>query len=118
MTIGCVFVYGSLKPGFSRWPALEEFVDCRRTPTSDEIEGQLWDTTRGWPAMTDGVGHIKGFLVRLRPERVDAALCRLDWIEGVDAGLFERAQVTTESGSVAWDVPLGRGGRWLCPPRR
>src|SRR4051794_12154075 len=95
-----VFVYGTLKPGHSRWPQLAPFAD--EDPITDAIHGSLWRTPYGWPAATKGNRSIPGAVVRLRPRKKADALALLDRIEGVDAGLFQRSIVTTEKRQRCW----------------
>src|SRR4051812_18766428 len=95
-----VFVYGTLKPGYARWPHLAPFAD--EDPTPDAVEGILWRTPHGWPAATVGNRSIPGVVVALRPRKTADALALLDRIEGVDAGLFQRSIVTTEMGQPCW----------------
>ncbi|WP_370512209.1 gamma-glutamylcyclotransferase [Skermania sp. ID1734] len=95
-------MYGTLKPGQSRWPALAYYVDSTKPVLSAEIEGQMWATPWGWPAVTAGMNIVRGVLVTLRPDRVTEALTRLDEIEGTSSGLFERVAVTTRSGTPCW----------------
>src|SRR4051812_5959460 len=97
-----VFVYGTLKPGRSRWAALAPFVARSTHPRDASVRGRLWDTAHGWPAMTDGDGDVAGVLVPLDPARCPEALARLDQIEGVATGLFERVRVTTADGTPCW----------------
>ena len=99
MSIDRLFVYGTLKPGQSRWPALAPFVDPLEPVVAAEVEGQLWATPWGWPALTRGTGPVRGVLVTLRPDGLEDALARLDEIEGVDTGLFERVATTTCAGT-------------------
>lgn len=98
MSINRLFVYGTLKPGQSRWPVLAPFVDPREPVVAAEVGGRLWATPWGWPALTPGTGPVRGVLVALRPDRVGDALARLDEVEGVDTGLFERVATTTRAG--------------------
>jgi gamma-glutamylcyclotransferase (GGCT)/AIG2-like uncharacterized protein YtfP len=100
VSIDRLFVYGTLKPGQSRWPALAPFVDPLQPAVAAEVEGQLWATPWGWPALTAGTGSVRGVLVTLRHDRVEDALARLDEIEGVDTGLFERVAAQTSDGTV------------------
>ncbi|MFW3171370.1 gamma-glutamylcyclotransferase [Geodermatophilus sp. CPCC 206100] len=96
-----VFVYGTLKPGRSRWPALEAFTvpgSARETT----LRGRLWETPYGWPALTDGADDVPGVLVVLDRLRAADALARLDAIEGVAVGLFERVRGTTADGCDCW----------------
>ncbi|MGY1703535.1 gamma-glutamylcyclotransferase [Geodermatophilus sp. SYSU D00697] len=97
-----VFVYGTLKPGRARWPALAPFVDRSNGPRVATVHGRLWDTAYGWPAMTDGGDDVPGVVVPLDPARCPEVLARLDLIEGVASGLFERVRVTTADGTLCW----------------
>lgn len=94
-----VFVYGSLKPGRSRWMHLEPFAAATEVA---EVRGQLWQSPWDWPALTEGDRAVPGVLVTLDPAHVDEALHVLDGIEGVDAGLFERDRTTTTGGTECW----------------
>ena len=100
MAVDRLFVYGTLKPGQSRWPALAPFVDPLEPPVAAEVEGELWATPWGWPALMPGTGSVRGVLVALHLDRVKEALARLDEIEGVDTGLFERVATKTRGGTV------------------
>ncbi|MGY1684435.1 gamma-glutamylcyclotransferase [Geodermatophilus sp. SYSU D00867] len=97
-----VFVYGTLKPGRSRWPVLAPFADAMTGAWETSVRGRLWDTGHGWPAMTAGDGEVRGVLVPLRTSRTTDALALLDAIEGVATGLFERIRVTTAEGTTCW----------------
>jgi gamma-glutamylcyclotransferase (GGCT)/AIG2-like uncharacterized protein YtfP len=97
-----VFVYGTLKPGRSRWPALAPFVDTTTGTRETTVRGRLWDTLNGWPAMTAGETKVPGVLVPLDASRAAEALALLDSIEGVATGLFERVLVTTAEGTPCW----------------
>ncbi|MGY1601666.1 gamma-glutamylcyclotransferase [Geodermatophilus sp. SYSU D00815] len=101
-TPDAVFVYGTLKPGRSRWPALAPFVDGDADLRGTTVRGRLWDTGHGWPAMTAGDADVPGVVVPLDPARAAAALRRLDAVEGVATGLFERVEVTTAEGTACW----------------
>jgi gamma-glutamylcyclotransferase (GGCT)/AIG2-like uncharacterized protein YtfP len=95
-----VFVYGTLKPGRSRWHLLEPFAEpgtCEAT-----VPGRLWQTPYGWPAMTDGTDPVPGVVVPLRQGDVEDALSLLDEIEGVGTGLFRREEVTVSGVPVCW----------------
>lgn len=98
MSIDRLFVYGTLKPGQSRWPALAPFVDPDVPPVAAEVEGQLWATPWGWPAFTAGTAEVRGVLVALRSDLIDEALAHLDKVEGVGTGLFERVALQTCTG--------------------
>jgi gamma-glutamylcyclotransferase (GGCT)/AIG2-like uncharacterized protein YtfP len=97
-----VFVYGTLKPGCSRWSALAPFVDEEAGTRETTVRGRLWDTGRGWPAITAGDADVPGVLVPLDLARAAEALARLDAVEGVDLGLFERVRDTTADGTACW----------------
>ncbi|MGY1653300.1 gamma-glutamylcyclotransferase family protein [Geodermatophilus sp. SYSU D01119] len=97
-----VFVYGTLKPGHARWPALAPFADEPAGVRETAVRGALWDTGYGWPAMTSGAAPVPGVLVPLVPSRVAEALALLDAIEGVAVGLFQRVRVTTADGTPCW----------------
>jgi hypothetical protein len=76
------------------------FVDPLEPPVAAEVEGQLWASPWGWPALTAGAGAVRGVLVTLHRDRVEDALARLDAVEGVDTGLFERVVAQTSAGTV------------------
>ena len=91
-----LFVYGTLKPGQSRWPLLAPHVraDCA---TSDELPGCLYATPYGWPAATFAAGtdRVPGVVLTLKAAQVQPALQLLDEVEGVAAGLFARRELCT-----------------------
>ena len=88
------FVYGTSMPGHLRYSIIEEFV-AEAKPA--RVSGRLYDTGAGYPAAKFGGGQsvIKGFLLRIRPERefeADRAFT------GTEAGLFQAVRVETLSG--------------------
>lgn len=96
-----VFVYGTLQPGQSRWPALRPFGSAVSTGSA---AGLLFDPGYGWPAAvfhSKVIERVPGVVVALRPESVDEALATLDDIEGVAVGLFERVVVDV-GGQPCW----------------
>lgn len=98
---GRVFVYGTLKPGQPRWPALAPFAGAH---TDGSAAGVLFDSGYGWPAAVFGArggGHVLGVVVTLRAESIEEALARLDDIEGVAGGLFRRDIVDVD-GQPCW----------------
>ncbi len=96
-----VFVYGTLMPGQSRWPALAPWA--AGGPAPDSAAGELFDTGYGWPAAVIGNGGpIPGFTVQLNPQSLTAALDALDAIEGTSNGLFRRVSTMTENRVKAW----------------
>jgi gamma-glutamylcyclotransferase (GGCT)/AIG2-like uncharacterized protein YtfP len=99
-----VFVYGTLRPGQPRWPALARFISEPDATRAASVPGQLFDTGYGWPAAIfegTSIDQVLGVVVRLDPESVDEALLTLDAIEGVDSGLFQRVIVTAD-GHPCW----------------
>lgn len=99
--MNCVFVYGSLKPGRLRWPALEPHADVSALRDST-VRGRLWQTPYGWPALTAGTDDVPGVVVPLLLAHTAVALATLDRIEGVASGLFERVATTTADGEECW----------------
>jgi len=95
-------VYGTLKPGHSRWPILERHVEPGSPVVEDQIEGRLWSTPWGWPALTEGSETVRGVVVQLRDGGVHEAFAELDVVEGVGHGLFWRVEVVTGSGLTCW----------------
>lgn len=122
-TISELFVYGTLRPGESRWPYLEPYVVD--DGWDDHVVGELFDTRRGYPAARFG-GTLGGPVILgrtfslLDASRADA-LELLDRIEGAVAGLYRRVVVTTGRGARAWAYEYGEGldlhpiesGDWL-----
>jgi gamma-glutamylcyclotransferase (GGCT)/AIG2-like uncharacterized protein YtfP len=102
VTVISLFVYGTLKPGRSRWPVLEPYVDPAVEPKRATVEGRLWDTGRGWPALTAGAAVVVGTVVRLRADTINDALSALDAVEGVHNGLFRREIAVTDEQTPCW----------------
>ncbi len=106
-----VFVYGTLLPGHLRWHLVDPFVAASHPARA---AGRLYDTGRRYPAarFTPGNGEppsaprgvVHGAVLRLRPERVGAALEVLDLVEGVE---YERIQI-----EAAHDAPPGTTPCW------
>ncbi len=118
MDATAVFVYGTLMPGQSRWPALQPYAISTEPVTA---RGHLWDTGRGYPAVRFDVNgaEIPGVLVVIVPELVAEALAALDRIEGVGV-LYRRVDVVTSGGpaisyewlgSIQGLLPLPEGWR-------
>lgn len=95
-------MYGTLKPGYSRWPLLEPHLDPDAPVVDDQVEGRLWATPWGWPALTAGSEIVRGVRVELRADGMDEALAELDTVEGVGDGLFERVEIVTRAGVTCW----------------
>lgn len=94
-----VFVYGTLKPGQSRWDILRPFAVEADSESPSSASGQLFDTGYGWPAAVFAAGTsdlVPGVVVAIRPESVDEALATLDAVEGVESGLFRRILIDVE----------------------
>jgi gamma-glutamylcyclotransferase (GGCT)/AIG2-like uncharacterized protein YtfP len=89
-----VFVYGTAMPNHLRYQQVEQFV---AEATVDSVAGRLFDTNAGYPAATFGAGPdtIKGYLLRLRPDRVQEAMRTFTQMEG---GLYHPTTVTTAGG--------------------
>ncbi len=110
-----LFVYGTLKPGRSRWQLLAPYIDPDVPAREASVAGQLWDTPYGWPAMTAGpaesagAARTPGVAVALAADRLDEALTVLDDVERAatrDAPLagmlFSRELVVLSDGAAAW----------------
>lgn len=97
-----LFVYGTLKPGRERWPLLEPHLDPSAPVVDDAVDGRLWATPWGWPALTPGPGTVPGVVVSLASSGLDRALDALDEVEGVGSGLFVRELEVAHSGTECW----------------
>lgn len=113
-----LFVYGTLRPGESRWPHLQPYVvDDGFT---DSAPGRLFDTGQGYPAALFGPdpstpfpvihGHTFGLLEVSRAQALD----HLDAVEGAVRGLYRRIVVQTAAGVRAFAYEYG-GGLDLAP---
>lgn len=96
-----VFVYGTLRPGQSRWPALSDLVESH-VPAS--IHGHRFDTGYGFPGLL--LDHpesetVDGDLLHLTPGRHLEALTVMDRIEG-HPDLYARHLVRVSDGRLAW----------------
>ncbi len=93
--ITCLFVYGTLRPGEQRWPAIDKYVERVEQATLSGFT--LYDLPAGYPAIEPGDGVVTGALLHLEEELVDQALERADEIEGHVEGapnsLYERVVV-------------------------
>lgn len=106
--MNALFVYGTLRPGESRWPHLAPFVVDEGWP--DTVGGQLFDTGRGYPAARFGAARtsaVTGHTFLLLDETVERALDVLDEIEGAVWDLFRRVTVTTGRGVEAFAYEYG-----------
>ena len=71
-----VFVYGTLKKGFSNHPVIPPY--CKGIQSA-ALAGLLFDLPYGYPAAIDGEGIISGEVLEL--SRVEEALAELDNLE-------------------------------------
>ena len=102
-----VFVYGTLRPGESRWPLIRDVVESVEEAT---LLGRVVDTGRGYPALLlDGSGTVPGVLVHLAPEADIRALTVMDEIEAHPT-LYVRALVRLSDGRLAWTYVWNDGG--------
>jgi gamma-glutamylcyclotransferase (GGCT)/AIG2-like uncharacterized protein YtfP len=109
-----LFVYGTLQPGYLRWPILARFADGE--PKAASAAGRLFDTKRGYPAARfDGMGRVPGVVVGLRRDDAAEALRTLDHIEGVKVDLFRRVQVVTDAGISVWSYEWAGPTRGMTP---
>ena len=92
-----LFVYGTTMPGHLRYPDIKHFV---AKAERDSVEGELFDSGAGYPAAKFGAatGTIEGYVLKLRPDRVDEALRTMTAME---SGLFHPTKVTTAGGVLA-----------------
>ena len=108
-----VFVYGTLRPGESRWHHLERFV--ADDGVDDSVTGRLYDTRQGYPAaLFDGEERIIGRTYVLARSTITDALTHLDDVEGAVAGLYRRVILTTAAGRTVFAYEYG-GGLDLVP---
>jgi gamma-glutamylcyclotransferase (GGCT)/AIG2-like uncharacterized protein YtfP len=113
-----LFVYGTLRPGESRWHHLQPYVvDDGFTDTAS---GRLFDTGQGYPAALFGPHHvtpgpvIHGHTFGLLEASLVQALEHLDAVEGAVRGLYRRIVVQTAAGVRAFAYEYG-GGLDLAP---
>ncbi len=94
-----LFVYGTLKPGDTRWPVLAPFVAGEPIPAS--IDGTLVDPGFAWPALVLEPGTVTGYLVELAEDSREEAWRRLDAVEGADQTdpLFRRISLSVTYGT-------------------
>ena len=98
------FVYGTLKPGQSRWHILEPFAVRADADSSASAQGQLFDTGYGWPAAVFDSSlseQVHGVVVTIKSEAINEALATLDAVEDVAGGLFRRILIEVD-GQPCW----------------
>lgn len=96
-----LFVYGSLKPGESRWRSLQPLL-TPHVAVDAVVPGLLYDTQYGYPAAVLSASSdtlVPGVVVELDEPAI--ALNLVDEIEGTGAGLFSR-QLVAASGRACW----------------
>lgn len=113
-----LFVYGTLRPGESRWHHLAPYVVD--DGVVDAATGHLFDTGQGYPAAlfgqrTEGPAPvIRGHTFALLEQSLAQALDHLDAVEGAVRGLYRRIVVSTAAGVRAYAYEYG-GGLDLAP---
>lgn len=99
-----LFVYGTLQPGESRWHELAAFVNGEGVRTT--VAGMVYDTGLDYPAARFSPDKpedvIRGRVYEFDDMRREAALTRLDAVEGAERGLYQRVVVRTAAGPIAW----------------
>lgn len=96
-----VFVYGTLRPGESRWPSITALVD-HHEPTS--LQGHRFDTGYGFPALVldhPQATDVDGWLLHPRQGTHHDLMRQLDLIEG-HPDLYARHLVRVDDGRLAW----------------
>ncbi|WP_436493557.1 gamma-glutamylcyclotransferase family protein [Actinokineospora sp. HUAS TT18] len=92
---GSLFVYGTLQPGASAWDVLAG--GTVGTPRRARIAGTLFDTGRGYPALTIGAGPgVDGWLVELAGPQVLAAA------DAYEGGEYSRVRAVLDDGTLCW----------------
>jgi gamma-glutamylcyclotransferase (GGCT)/AIG2-like uncharacterized protein YtfP len=92
-----LFVYGTLQPGATHWHLLEPY--STGTPQPVRLQGTLYDTGHGYPALRLGPGPgVQGWLVELR-DPPDPALSAMDEYEGPE---YRRVPITLPDNIQAW----------------
>lgn len=97
-----LFVYGTLQPGERAWHLL---APSARSAERTSVEGALWDTRLGYPALTlaaEALAEVPGVVVELDPARAERVLEQLDTYEEVHDSHYVRRRVVTSDGRAAW----------------
>ena len=104
-----LFVYGTLQPGESRWHELATFVNGEGERTT--VAGMVYDTGLDYPAAKfspeSAADVIHGRVYEFDDAQRDAALARLDVVEGAERGMYQRVVVRTAAGPLAWAYECG-----------
>lgn len=108
-TVRHLFVYGTLQPGESRWHELAKFVRGEGVRTT--VPGMVYDTGLDYPAAKFSpkmaADVIQGRVYEFDDEQIEAALARLDAVEGAERGMYQRVVVHTAAGPLAWAYECG-----------
>ncbi len=104
-----LFVYGTLQPGESRWHELAKFVHGEGVRTT--VPGMVYDTGLDYPAAKFSPATpddlIQGRVYEFDDAQREAALARLDVVEGAERGMYQRVVVRTAAGTQAWAYECG-----------
>ncbi len=113
MTTNCFFVYGTLRPGESRWPAIYQAL--AGDPKPAYLESSAMFNMGSYPAIVvDPIMYhgckVVGDLVEIQPDMLPSIIRYLDSIEGYNPASRESSlylrnlqKVMTNNGSVsAW----------------
>lgn len=93
------FVYGTLRPGESRWAPISHLVDYAEPA---EVTGRRFDTGYGYPGLTlDGTDIVDGMLLHPAAKSHHELRMTLDSIEG-HPHLYTRTLVRLINGAIAW----------------
>jgi gamma-glutamylcyclotransferase (GGCT)/AIG2-like uncharacterized protein YtfP len=91
--IDALFVYGTLMPGQSRWPQIEDLVLDTQTAILRGFE--MYHLPEGYPAVIEGDGEIRGQLVwpveGARAELLDTTDTIEGYIPNDNSSLYLRA---------------------------
>jgi gamma-glutamylcyclotransferase (GGCT)/AIG2-like uncharacterized protein YtfP len=101
-----VFVYGTLRRHEENHSLLKEAqLQCEQA----WIEGKLFDTNRGYPALKEGEGTVYGEVYRINDELLVKLDEIEDYIEGREGNLYNRQfqKVNTDQGPVEAFVYYG-----------
>ncbi|CRK61356.1 hypothetical protein [Alloactinosynnema sp. L-07] len=90
-----LFVYGTLQPGASAWHILAP--GTVGAPRRARVAGTLFDTGRGYPALTIGAGPgVDGWVVDLAGPDVLAAA------DAYEGSQYNRIRVVLDDGALCW----------------
>ena len=99
-----LFLYGTLKPGESRWFALEGRTVGEARPA--QVPGHLYDTGWGYPAWVPAdEGVVPGIVLALDPRTAAAAWAEVCEIEGGVVGEYAPVETLTLDGTAVLAFP-------------